>query len=863
MSDAQTTAIPLGTGGGTPGQGGSGASYPTLTAALAGETATEVTGVVPQAGTVAGTLVGPSTLSAVNDFYKGWYIVNTDTTPSSGLVARAVRVASYDGPTRTFTLDGPWDFSAESDVAVVDPARVGLIADTVEDLTINKSCVLTLGGLRLKGKIDITAAKFVLIRGGDGSITNGVQKTDFGFLRMETLSLGRRDTTIYALLLTSGNDLGRCEIEGIRLGGVIAARRGYMGWKIQNCSGYGLADGVSNVPSRLVESISGVSVVMTSLDADIVGPFAGSVVYSENSITGTAYVGVQGDVTLPSIPPADSLFTSNRPSISIWRAQGAGVINMTLTSVPISAISFSIGATFSTISTTQASAFSYVVARDLTGSISLTMTGTFCHTSMGPSENNGGATYGVEIIGSTTNTGNITLTGGGFRFSSTVQSFRMIGLRAAYSGTLTSSVTVVIRGYTPSVNPIAFSVNQTSGTTSISQSGQFIIEKCSGYNTVAFDTALTTSITGGAYTVSGAIIADTLNHGSLLQTLSSVTGGTFILSGTVDNSAEVRSVLATFVVADTSGTNHTVTVSSSRVFIAGWSLNALYVINCAGSGMTMSVSGIVTAVGFRVAADLRLCNIAVGGSSSGNFSGSIVLKNCRFEGASFFLNAVSGATALGPTSVTFDNCSFASTLSTHPGIGTVTWSSATMTWINCYMGGLLTMLGTAFSSIQFFNTRFDGNSSNNSVSFSGTRPTTYRYWKCSFAARMDAAGTPDIIDDCVVLPAAGSQTAANLVTVNSSGQTTNVVAGSNVILGVLLNSPGGSGQPALVLTKGKTMVAVTGTVNNGDHLVADTAGTPTSALTNTASVSGKNVGFALEAKGTTVANQSYAAVGVS
>lgn len=177
--------------------GGSGTLYLSIAAAIAGELAIpaqvdRITGVVPQAGTVAGSIVGPGTLSAVDEFYKDYYVVNTDTTPTNGLVSQWARVSAYVGATRTLTIDKPWDFAAESDFALVKVIRVALLKDVAEDVSSAVNFELDLAGHRLKGKIDCTAQEFHWLRGAGGYVTNGVEKSSFGLLKIDDCTETRK-----------------------------------------------------------------------------------------------------------------------------------------------------------------------------------------------------------------------------------------------------------------------------------------------------------------------------------------------------------------------------------------------------------------------------------------------------------------------------------------------------------------------------------------------------------------------------------------------------------------------------------------------------------------------------------------------
>lgn len=252
-----------------PVRGGSGRFYWTMVDALVGESpqGQAVTGQAPQAGTVVGSVVGPGTLSAINDFYKDWWLVVSSASPGNGNVYRAARVSNYVGATQTLTIDQPWDLAAETSFDLILPYKVSLENDIAEDLVLSSNVELHLEGHKVKGKADVSAT-FVSIR--DGWITNGIQHTVAGYLRLKNIDASRRNGTIYALLLTEGSNLGRCSADGCSFYGRVAGRRGKMGWEIQGCRNYGVADTVNGVPYALVESPSGgAAVVVTQFDAFI------------------------------------------------------------------------------------------------------------------------------------------------------------------------------------------------------------------------------------------------------------------------------------------------------------------------------------------------------------------------------------------------------------------------------------------------------------------------------------------------------------------------------------------------------------------------------------------------------------------
>lgn len=838
--------------------GGSGQVFQSLQDAIDGEVATEET-IVPQAGTSPGILVGPGTLSPVDDFYLDYYIVNTDTTPTNGLVSQWARVSSYEGATRTFTLDKPWDFSAESDVTLVLPARVWLIQDTDENIILPQSIELNLEGHRIKGTVDATGGVFHWIRGAGGYITNGVQKLNFGLLRINDCTVSRRNETIYALLMTNGSNVGRCELSNCPIMGVVAGRRGYAGWNIQNCADYGLADGVNNTPCRLVESIAGVAIVMASVDVNIVGQFAGAIVYSENSVTGTTYLSVHGDVSLASLPVGITLFTTVRPSINIWKCVGAGVITSTLTTAPLSGVGMSVGDAFGDTQSAQPSPFAFVCAREMTGSISLTLTGTTHYIYTSTTETNQAAMVGIDVNGTANTTGNITVTGGEFRFTSPANTGIILKLASTYTGTIIASVGARVRQYVGNFNLIQFAAVQSTGTPSITLSGAVNVEKCGGYSPIAVVAALATAISVGTYVFSGAQTANQLNAGTICQISAVITGGTWTMSGTIDTDSEDRSAAAAWLVIDGNGTNVTVIISSSRIFMSGQICsNARIIAINSGSGSSYTVSGAVFFSGLRITNTIAIVLSSVGGASVGAMTGTVVYRNCRVEVSSVLMSAVAASTVQGPSTLTFDTCTFVGALQFQSGAGTITWSGATLSIIKSFIGGSMSVVATAFISIQAYHTRFDGNSSNLSVSYSGTRPTIFRYWKCSFAARFDDL-QPEVLDVYDVLPAQAALIQGQPVKINATNQYEVCVAAS-IVDGVTLAAAGAAGTSVIAVRQGRCYVTCRAGTVNGDNLVLDLA-TPTQANQG-AFLAGQEIGTALENVGAVVAGKCYTAVNV-
>lgn len=252
-------ALPAG-GGGPSGTlivgGGSGATYTSIALAVAGEVAAGeyslVGGNAAQAGTTAGSVVGPAALSAVDGSYENWYLVDQDGVPSSPILGRAwARVSRYVGATRTLTLDRALPFVPGDTFYLVKPVRVMLLRDLTETVVLAGTGVeLELGGYKLTGSIDIGGGDFYFIRGGGGYITGGVQVTAGDpTLILERLRIGRRNGQVFAVDVTStalfNLSLVQCILNGT-LSFVGKARAVIEAWKTDFA---GLSAGLCIVPS--------------------------------------------------------------------------------------------------------------------------------------------------------------------------------------------------------------------------------------------------------------------------------------------------------------------------------------------------------------------------------------------------------------------------------------------------------------------------------------------------------------------------------------------------------------------------------------------------------------------------------------
>lgn len=836
-----------GGGVGDPVTGGSGTGYASIAAGIAGETETVVADVTG-AGTAAGVVVGTGALSPADDFYKDSYLVLTDPTPGDGLVCRYARVASYIGATKTFTLDQPWDFGVGETYQIINPIRLAINRDLIEDAAFTKNVEFNLAGHRLLGKIDQTVGSFCWIRGGGGYVTNGVEKTNLGVLRIDDCTVSRREDTIYAVLMTSGSDLGRCELVNSRLFGDVAGRRGRAGWKIVNCVNSGIADPAGGVPYRLVESVAGVAVVVSQFDAEIDSEFSGAFFFSENSLTGaTAYISIQA-----AIRPQQDFFgiTTNSRRLAIARGVGGATLTLTTTTGTIDITHTQVmdrgGAS------PQVRSFAFGAVQDFTGTFSFLMSAP--GNSVRWAGVNVSASAALQVEGTVAMSGSATVGGtAGKRVELTGGGFAFIALDGPITGTATLSGSFWSMRGTASYNLMAFTVSQTVGAPTVTVSAITFITGLT-FGAYSFSTGITVSV--GTYVTSGIISATISANIAVFNLTSAVTGGTWTVSGQVEYFDRNQFGATSFFAH--AGTGGTMTVSNAVVLNqdgrAGSTI-ALVRVTSTGTINVTSATVLWRHYNFN-AADVFIVDVTAAGV--GSVTGAVTLEDCLFQGTATALSAVAGGTATGPSSLTFENCIFRSSLTDAAGAGVITWAAATWRLKNCHLDGLFTFVGTRFSTMEAFETFFNGDIAGESISATGVRPVTYRLWACYARASVFDL-KPEVIRDWISLPSAAVLTRGNLVQITGVPDVAAETAGG-VLDGVLLFDAGVAGN-AVVVRDGEVFVD-TNAVAAGDYLIVDAAGVPTRAITAAlaALVLGQTVGRALEATGATNVGESYSSV---
>lgn len=849
LAEVDTTLNPV--------EGGSGQLYKTIADAVAGESEDVQVFAPPQPGTTNGILVLPAGASPVDGAFKDYWVVNTDLTPSNGLVCRYARVAQYTGVTRTAILDTPWDFSAESEVTLVQPVRVGLLADIDESPVIAKNIELNLSGHRLRGSLDFTGGVFSWVRGAGGYVTNGIQKTNLGVLRVHDCVVSQRDATIYALLMTNASNLGRCDLFNSRFQGRVAGRRGRSGWEIRGCKNLGTADAAKGIPYALVESVAAVSITLTQLDVEIQSEFAGAMVYSENSITGaTAYVSIMGNIH------ASTDFYGmawGQRRCNLWRAFGTATLTVTVTT-GIASLSFSTAANGvnpilePSIPAGVYLGFAVLAAESSTGSVTVDYAGSA--TTMGQLVVSAAAWFpmaGLVIEGTSDTTATVTLDSSTFSTFPTFVSNRGridgIVLRGRVTtGTVRNRMTIIGRGAI-AVTAIAVFASQDAGAPTIDMPNGISAQFCETLSAMGVDGLPTISV--GTYTVVG-LTGNAINNLSTFPTISGA--ATLTVSGTINVRFAASAGTSLFRWRNDSG--GTFTISATQNY-AGGRFTTFELARAAGTSTVVN-SGNVTVSHAVISNTAALLARALAATATARCTGVVAFRACEFESAITMLESSAvGAVAEGPSSLSFDDCVLTGAVTDRTGAGTFTWAAATWRYRNCHVEGLWTFTGTSFSTIETFETYFNGNISGKSISATGTRPATYRFWAGGFRARFDDL-LPEWIEVWGVLPADDVFVQGQPVTVNAT-QEADTAIGTSTIEAVSLLATA-VGDPTIMVKDGRAFVNVEAGVASGDLLVLDTT---TPARCDTAIlgfVPGQTVGFALEAAGATVAGKAYTAV---
>jgi len=851
--------------------GGSGATYNSLADAIAGESSQSISA-IPQAGTTAGVLIIDAALSQPANFYKDFFVVNLDPTPSNGLVCRSARVASSAGS--TLTLDQPWDFVAESLIALVQTARVALVKDA-DGAAIPKDLELDLAGHRVRGGLDVTGGSFCWIRGGSGFVTNGLQKTNIGYLQVDDTSVSRRDATIYAVLLTTGSDLGRLVVNKCEFAGRVASRRGFIGYEQKYCTNFGVPNSTSaDLPYTVVEALSG-TITLSQLDVDVVGEFSGALVYAEGTATvasvggGTTMFSFTMDITIPGgPPPLTSPLTPAYRRVAIFSVTGAATLTFTKPATCVGVQNVFVGSKndwtrFAALPIQDEQNFiTFLHADSFTGIVTMTLT----FATSGSTINLATVTLDAHLVGlaavvvtGSTMSGSVTLSGSEQLTFNTPTNCSCIALLAKVSGTISFGIVTVCRGSAFLVVIRNFAVQDT-GAPSVTASGTYLGQNCTGLNPFNFANVTGASVSVGTWTVSGAVSEGRSSASTPSAGLATIAAGTavVVLSAQLTHAWNNGGTFTFTAFVANIGAGSTFTVSSARIDITA-NVTGTFRLVSAGSGTgTFTISTpIINIRGALGGVTAVAGNIVTCTGGTVTLTGvAITLREMRFEAAFTEYNISAGATLNRPTSITYYHCVWESTFTDEAGAGTFAGTSTKLIH-ESVLRGLLTILGTAYTSVQAFDSKFTG------VTATGTRPATYQFFRCSFSAADYDSLTPDIVETWFVLPSAAALTRGQLVELAGATVANQGVAAVNV--GVVLDAVGGAAVQTIVVTKGRIFVDVAAGVVAGAALIVDAAGVPTQAITAAtaaALVLGQTIGSALEATGATVAGEAYSEVNV-
>lgn len=835
--------------------------FSTIAAAVAAQTETVFAGVVPQVGTAAGILVGPGTLPATDDFFNGFFVVNTDATPSNGLPSAYARVTDYDGATRTFTLDNGVDLSGEASVSLIEPVQVWLTGNLTENVTIDKNVVLNLAGHELSGQIDHTTGEMLWIRGAGGSITNGVQKTNQGLLWIQNSDISAREGSTYALLMTEGSNIGRCVIEECRFFGAVAGRRGIAAWEIRACRNAGIPDTFGTVPYRLAESVAGVPLEITQLTVEIDSEIAGAVCFSDNNLTSAAgaYISIQGQIrsALDFSRPGFGAQTEQTERLHLFKACNAGTLlmgfpngNINLEGMP--------------------SHPNVVGSQD--GPVGLPRTCAI----LGLFDYSGVASVDLSFGGGRVVCDNV----GSFSVIQTEGTAAMSGL-----GTVTGSAIINATGSARDlVSAVRVSTDLTGG---LFVTGAGAFQVGGGIvQTILFES----TIAGGVPVVTVSKNLDAFPGISewrgvvLLGTASAVSIGTYTISGeTIIRGGSSRAYVAnpgalfTGDLVVSGGVVCLGTVHGDPGFPVGnnWYLN--------WAGGTATVSGdvhvrgtefigslvVVEAAGgtARITGDVSIADarcldfrgvFATGAGATAGLAGELDIT--YFDCTDFFTvmeTGNAGATAEGPTflsngwSFTGGVWSVAIGPGTHTLVGGIFFISHSL-----YLSPV-TVSGDFFAVVAAFQTHFEADPI--ALTNTGSAPADYLLIKCSWRGFYAETGFPLVLDEYEVYPSAGALAPGILVDMNAAGAVIAAVAGTTRTEGVLVNATAGAGDPCLVMRRGRMFVdSSAAIVSAGLPTILDVVTPPQQ--TTGALVVGNSVGRSLEAVGTTNAGQAYTAV---
>jgi len=842
--------------------GGSGTSYATIAAAIAGETDT-VFADVSVAGTTNGIIVGTAAWPAVDDALTGAFVVLTDSTPGSGKAAVWARIIDYVGATRTATLDSPIDFGVGEDIYAVFPAQVTVLAPLTEDVSVSKNLILDFAGNQLIGSLDVTGASvFAWVK--DGVISNGITHSGFA-LRMDKLTVSAREATIFAFLMSFSGGVGSVECYDCEFRGAVEGHRSSVRWVIKDCTDIGIEDGSGNIVYRLVRDGT-LGNVAVSIDSE----FSGAIFYAgpgELISSGAPnYLSLFANIKPPMNDTQGNTLSPRSFAVVMCVGSGASVAGMTDGQIAISSGSINNGS--ATDDPDIALDFALIRASGFTGAAA-TFTISPAIDVMLDLSAFGGMSSLVTIDGTAATTGPVLLNGTANIIVNLGQAFFAdILINGPITGTGSATIggtgSIKTRGG-QYVSMIYFSVNQTADTPAATVGGKTIeVDGALRLDQFGFDTAVT-SITVGTWTISSNASAGTialLNPAGTLPDVG-ISGGSWVISGgwnvnfnaafgsSVGVAAAFANGTATLVVSGTwrlkGGTHNNVRINHAR--------------SSGGTSCTVTRAGatILTDMTFRSAFAMLFAEVATSVVAGG---GNIFFDHCSFEGAGGTMRIVNSAgTLTGPAESVFEYCDFLATtdFETQTGAGTITWVNAVLFFRFPHFAGRFSFIGDPFDDLEMWEAIIDGDTGDKSIVGTGTRPATYRLWKCDPLAGVRDL-MPEKIDDYELWPSDGAGYAqGDLMTSDAAGDATAETA-TNSVEGINLFAVGAvAGVNQVLVRRGMVFVSSDASVTTGDNCIVDTAGTPTNQIAGT-TIPGQRVSRALEPTGTTIAGKAYSVV---
>jgi len=803
------------------------------------------------AGTITGTAL-PAWL-AVGD-----YVVLTDATPGNGLVYRYGKILSIVGLVITF--DTPWDLGVGEAVGYFR-WQVGTVKRPwEEDVTFTKPVFLNGGGNQLKGKVVVSGGSITKVT--DLAITNGVTCTAAGVFIWERCDIDACASGAfanYAYCMTGGSNLGATEMSGCNLHGFGSGRCGIARWDITETTNPGIAQTNRNVAWRLWESVvGGAALVVSQAAAFISSVFSGAIFYSENTITGTPAISIKVNAVLPKLAGLYTGTNLNQQPVSLFVFWGVGAGVLTMTPSANSSLQLNITGGMRHLALTSSDIPSGISGyTDYTGTSTLALANLTMRIGFDPSSLI--IATSIAVMGTVTCTGVITRTAGFINAAgSAVGSiYTDVALYVALNATITNSGGWFVAGAANWIS-IGFFASQAVAGAVVACSGNISMTYAASYN--AFLLLGGALVSNGTYTLSGqlSMLVDT---GVAVASLGSgVSGGTFTVSGAAVRISFVGRSNGTITIGAHAGTGGTLTVSANGD-LSGTMMGVIVLGQSSGAGGTAVVSGSWSIADISFVSGPIVLITATTATSTVQVTGVFTFINVRFSGAVTVFNATAvGGVAQAPTSFICYNCTMESTFIDRDaaGLGTYTLAAATWEFNNCTFTGLFTALGTSFTTLQWFGCTFKA--SPTSLTVTGTRPATFRAFKCQGLGNMLATDLLEMIDEYFTLKTTTGVAQGDLISLGINAQQWETsTANTDIIEGVALTTVAATLQ-CIGVVRGRIFVRVDVTVLAKDYCVQDAA-VPAQAVLG-APTPGKGTIRAFENAGATKAGLAYSSVGV-